>query len=223
MTLQLKTKKLFYRKWPIKVECRLAGSGMIARTGPEKFIQWCNDGSSFPYMQNRQNYNKSELVKFARTFLKFEKEELQLRGEGCHFNIFLKDTDLLSKLEKTLKPWLYSITKPESDQEFEFLLGSGPKKTICDQLPHVKYRYKVTLKENTPTETRKKFLEWLEKYNDQVRVSNSSLRWLKCEKMWVQAPFFYVQTDKHLSMVLLYLGNYIRKTDEFILKDSINS
>jgi len=223
LTLVLKTKKLYYNKWPIKVECRLNGASYIARLGPTRFIEWCDD-DSFPMgFDRRQGFDKPSLKKFANTFLEFAEDDLQVRGEGMHFNIFLKDTALLDKIEKKMSTWIFSINKPESDKEFEYLLAHSSKKVLCDNLPYEKYKFKVTLKENIPLETKAKFLEWLLKYKDQALVSKSSLDWLHHKKMWVQAPFFYVETDKHLSMVLLYLGSYVRKTQEFILKSSINS
>lgn len=223
MTQVLKTKKLFYNKWPFKIECRLKGSNYIARIGSQRFIEWLDDPNGFHFLDVKKGHDAIALKKFATIFSQFEDKDIQVRGEGYHFSVFVKDEALLKELETKLKSWVYSITRPESDQELEFLISNSAKKTLCDRLPHEKYRYKVTLKENTPLETRSKFVDWLGKYDDRVRVSNSSKLWLYGEKMWVQAPFFYVETDKHLSMVLLYLGNHIRKTEEFILKTSINT
>lgn len=223
MIRQQNTKKLFFNKWPIKVECHLGGSSWIARVGADRFIEWCN-GGGFPLNgDGRTRYDRTELLKFAKIFKPFEGRELQLRGEGRHFNIFLKDTELLDEIVKALSPWIFTVTQPESDKELEYLLSNSPKKVICDQLPYEKYKFKVTLKENTPPETRTKFLEWLQRYDDKVHVSKSSLLWLENKKHWVQAPFFYIETAKHLSMVLLYLGSNIRKTQEYILKSSINT
>lgn len=223
MIRQLKTKKLFYNKWPIKVECHLAGASWITRFGTDRFIEWCIHGELPKDFNGRVKYDRQNLIKFAKIFSQFEEKDLQIRSEGSHFNIFLKDLDLLTEIEKAITPWIVAITKPQSSKEFEFLINNSPKKTICEQLPYEKYKYKVTLKENTPPETKMKFLEWLRRYNDQVHVSNSSLQWLEHKKKWVQAPFFYVESDKHLSMVLLYLGNHVRKSQEFIIESSINS
>lgn len=223
MINQEKTKKLFYNKWPMKVECRLYGSSWIARVGTYKFMQWCEEGG-FPFNDNgRQRYNKVELIKFAKTFQQFEGKEFQLRGEGSHFNIYLKDKNLLDDIVKVMTPWLYTVIQPDSDKELEYLLTNSSKKVICKQLPYEKYKFKVTLKENTPSETKIKFLEWLRRYDDKVHVSKSSLAWLEDTRKWVQSPFFYVETEKHLSMVLLYLGSHVRKSQEFILQSSINT
>jgi hypothetical protein len=102
-------------------------------------------------------------------------------------------------------------------------MDNGPKKVLCTQYPHGKFKYKVFLDLNFETGSRLKFLEWIKKYPDNMKISTTIEKWLGGKRHWIQDPFLYVSDDKNLSMVLLYLGGNHKKVHEFILKSSINT
>jgi hypothetical protein len=227
--LQQTTKRLFYNKWPIKVECYLAGASKIARLGIKDTILWCDDLTDdvdYGYWVRRQNtpVNKIDLKKFA---VKVENilqgKECKVRCEGSHYHIFFSDTDLLDQIQKELYPWIQRITAPENKDQHRFLIANGHKKVLCSQYPHDKFRYKIYIRDRMDLDTRKKFLDWLLKYPEKCKVSGNTEAWLKGSKMWVQDPFFYVVDAKMLSMILLYLGDSVKKIQEHILKSDINT
>jgi hypothetical protein len=220
----LKTKKLYFNKWPFKVECHLKGSSKIVRYGVQYTLNWC-DGKirDFGYGIDK-DVDRDELSLFTRKTVKLlEGKNVQIRSEGSHFNIFCDDDDLLADIKTEFAPWIKTITEPESQAERDFLISSGPKKILCDEYPYGKFKYKVYIRDRVDTETRKRFLDWLKKYPENTNVANNTEKWLLGQKFYVQDPFFYVNDEKMLSMVLLYLGNYCKKTHQYILKSSINT
>ena len=224
--IQHKTpKRLFYNKWPIKVECIINGSNKIARAGVKQTLDWCNGLTEDKWTYGMyRNVDKVELGIFCRKVIgTLEGKDLQIRSEHTRFNIFCKDVDLLSAIKKEFSPWIVSITAPKNKLEYEFLLNNGHKKVLCDDFPHKQYRYKVIIAQNTNSVSKEKFLAWSKRFPEKIRIANSTELWLMHQKYYLQDPFFYVADEKTLSMVCLYLGNSCRKIQEFILKSSINT
>lgn len=221
--LQQTTNRLFYNKWPIKVECSIQGAGFLNRNGINKTIRVC-DGERSLYDLDKKHIDRVDLKKFANQVKPIiETGNVQVRSEGSHYNIFLADKQLLTSIQKNLYPWIIRITSPSTDEEYDFLMDNGHKKVLCDNLPHNKYVYRVYLKERTDKDIRYKFLKWSEKYPDTIKIAKTTIEWLQGGKFYIQSPFFYVENAKTLSMVLLFLDGNHKKIQEFILKSSINT
>lgn len=223
--LQQTTKRLFYNTWPIKVECYIRGASKVRYMGPEQTIDWC-DGKFKPLFGSDQDkkIDKLDLKKFTKKFVScLSNQEYRIRTEGSHLNIFCKDKSLLDKIQKEMFPWIQRVTAPENDDQHNFLMESGPKKILCDRYPHEIYRYRVYFRESTNIETRQKFLNWVEKLTDKTKIARNTREWFTGNKKYIQDPFMYIDDEKTLSMVLLYIGTQVKKTQEFILKTNINS
>jgi len=103
---KLKSSKLFFNKWPYKVECRQAGASRIIHSGIDSCKEWCNTGKGTPF----GHYNKTpdtvtflEFINAVEPFLD-RKEEVQIRVENCHFNLFCKDPSVLEEIDNALEP-----------------------------------------------------------------------------------------------------------------------
>lgn len=166
---------------------------------------------------------KESLVRFMDHVEPFLEKDIQIRAEGSHFNIFCRDTLLRDRMIKALNEWITDVYGPESDEELAFMMSNSSKKVVCNKLPYEQYRYKVYLKSSMPMDSRNQFLSWVLKYPDTTRVSDTSQYWLNSRKFWMQSPFMYVEDDKTLAMIGLFLGHNIKKVEEFILRSSISS
>ena len=191
-------------------------------------IDWCDgkidDDRSELWSVPRRPIDKVDLKKFAFKVAEIlENKEVKIRTEGNHYNIFCADTQLLDIIQKELYPWIQQVTSPETTEQYDFLMENGHKKVICNQFPHDKFRYRVFLRESAKQDARSNFYNWLTRYQDKVKITGNTARWMQCKLMYAQDPYFYVEDDKMLSMVLLYLGNNCKKIQEFILKSSINT
>ena len=231
---ELKTKKLFYNKWPYKIETYIRGASRVHYSGPTKTILWCQGVERIDHWENEysfwgarrnQGIDKTELAKFAKAVTPYltRKKEIQIRCEGAHLNLFTADKSIVDNIKKDLYPWIRAITAPVDDNELQFLLDNGHKKVLCNQLPYNKYKYKVFFNTSFESAQRKNFYKWIERYDDRIDFPESVERWLLSNRTYMQDPFIYIEDEKMLSMALLYVGNNVKKVQEFIPRDKINT
>lgn len=203
---RLKTNRVFYKKWTYKIHCnrvKLAGSYL----------------SDQGYLLRNQSS-----LKFNIALDKFRHEDMQLRHEGNYTSIFCNDPLLVEKLILTLSDFVLQVYEPASKAELDFFKNNSANKIICDRYPYDLYRYRINLIYQIDVDTKQKFLNWAEKQGlEKIRISNATSRWLSDTIYWTQTPFMYVSNSQVLSMVCLYLGNNIKKVEEFVLRSSINS
>ena len=217
--LKQKINKLYYGKWPFKIECVLTRSSLIIRLGPEGTRHWATHDTNTWLKSSK--HEKDCVLEFLDVVEPYLDKDLQIRTEGSHFNFFCRDRKLKDDIVKDVGKWLKAVAGPESDEELEFMLASGRKKVICNILPYGKYRYKINFRTNMPVDARPKFLEWAKKYGDSVAIADSTNRWLSGRNPYVQAPFMYVHDEKTLAMFGLFLGNNVRIVEEFILRENL--
>jgi hypothetical protein len=169
--------------------------------------------------------DKDQYLRFIKSVESFidRTDEIQIRVEGSHFNLFCKDPVVLEEIDNSLYEWVRAIRGPTSQEELEFLLSNGHKKILCDTLPYEKYKYRVYFKSRFPATNRSAFVSWADKYGDKVLVSGTSRRWLVSERHYAQDPFMYVDDDKMLSMTGMYLSGYVKKVEEFIPRSTVLS
>jgi hypothetical protein len=211
---KLKTSKLFYNKWPYKVTCNIAHARSVT-----------NNKNSYYYGYGRRisKEEEEEIEKFRIAVKSFLKKDIKYRAEYNHFNIFCDDKSLLEKISKKLKPWIEHIYGPQSDEELEYLRDNGHKKRLCDKFPFGTFEYRVYFKTNMPSTLKESFKNWITKYEGKIQCSGSTERWLNEDHRYFQAPFCYVKDGATLTMIGLFLANHIKVTEQFVLRESINT
>lgn len=210
---KLKTSKLFYNKWPYKVTCNISHARSVVT----------NYSGYYGYGRRISPEDQLEIEKFRKAVKGFLKKDIKYRAEYNHFNIFCDDKDLLKKISKKLEPWIQKIYGPQSDEELEFLRNNGHKKRVCDKFPFGKFEYRVYFKTNMPSALKESFRNWIAKYDGKIQCSGSTERWLNEEHRYFQAPFCYVENSATLTMLGLFLANHIKVTEQFVLRESINT
>jgi hypothetical protein len=223
-----KTNKLFYGRYPYKISCEVLGAYLIVREGIEETKDICNNIIK-PHLQFwydnywKKNIDKSNLSAFAKSLEPFVGKDLKFRTEGRIFDIYCLNREIFEKLEKNLSEWIREITEPNSKKELEFLTNSGPKKIVCQKLPHGKFQYRVYVRYKTDIAIRIKFKNWIDQYGDKVRLPGQTYDWFTMGNRWAWTPNFYVEDSATLSMVGIFLGNAIQKIEEFVPRSNINS
>ena len=220
---KLKSSKLFFNKWPYKVECVQVGASRVIHSGVGLCKQWCETGKGLRFgSYDLKTTDANKFLKFVNAVEPFldRKEEVQIRVENSHFNLFCKDISVLEEIDDALDQWIRKISGPTTQEELEFLLSNGHKKILCDTYPKEMYKYRVFFKSRFPADKRSAFVTWADKYGISLLISETSRRWLKGDRYYAQDPFMYVIDDKMLSMVGLYLSGYVKKTEEFILREN---
>lgn len=225
---KLSSSKLFYNKWPYKVECTIRGAVKVARYDLASLKAWCKGEKDVKYDYyfgyGDKNVNKLELLSFIQAVEPFlNRDDTQIRAENAHFNIFCKDFELLKNIHSNMHKWVRAIYGPTSEEEFNFMMDNGHKKRLCDALPKGKYKYKLFFKAKFPEDKRLAFASWASNYQDKLEVSGVSERWLRGSVMWTQSPFMYVEDDKTLSMVGMFLSGYVQKVENFIPRNTIST
>jgi hypothetical protein len=214
----LTTNKLFYKKWPYKVECLLHRVSLIKHVGPEKFAIWISRSR-----HGISDSDAAELKKFFKCVNPFLKEDLRIRAEGSHFSLFCGDKDLFNQIRKKLKRWVVKAYSPANDEELAFMLNHANKKILCDRFPKELYQYRIYVNVKMNLNSRDGFLTWTNRYGDRIDISTTTKSWLKGFNHQGVVPFLYVKDSAMLTMVLLFLGNNVKRFEEFILRASINT
>ena len=236
----LKSNKLYYNKWPYRVECYQPGSSRIIRSGKKTVDQWCKgfDSNISRYWDQMYDFNrtvsfekrtevlKANLLAFSDAvgpYLDFP--GVQIRTEGSKFNLFCKDTEILENISRDLENWITRINGPVNQEEYDYLMQTGRRRVICDQLPkNGLFRYRVYLKPKWSAEERVKFYNWAKSSNN-FHIPQGAESWLlgmpPANKWSHPNPFIYVKDEKSLTMVNLFAGSNIRKIEEFVLRNTI--
>jgi hypothetical protein len=95
---------------------------------------------------------------------------------------------------------------------------------MCDKLPHGKYQYKMFLKSRMSENQKLTFLKWSENYGDNIEIPKSTYKYLAWSNRYSENYSIYIKDQKLLMMAHLFLGENIRKTYEYVLRDTqINS
>jgi len=214
------TNRLFFKKWLYKVETQISGAGYIKRWGVEDTLGFCDETKKIGFFLKSTALDKRNLKQYITAIRPFLDKEIQLRAESNKLSFFLNDKTMYEELIKAAYPWINSVTKPASDEEATLLLEGKTSQVLCDCLPHDKFHYKIFLRYQMPAHLRLTFLEWIKNYNDAVRPSRNTLKWMSNNSPYMQDPFIHVTDKNQLLLTKLYLGQYARNTQEFVLRDS---
>ena len=225
---KLKSSKLFYNKWPYKIECSVNGANRLSHLGADATRDFCLGRASpgmatwMPRVKISQEEKRIllEFITCIEPFLKL-KNELQTRAEGRRFNIYCKDRVLLDNIYAAIEQWTVGVHGPTSEEELKFMLSNGHKKILRDVLPKDGYQYKLYLKTSWDVSKRNAFLTWADKFPETISIADGSRQWLSNNKRWAYNPFIYVKDEKTLTMVGLFASGHVKKVEEFILRENL--
>jgi len=213
------TNKLFFKKWPYKVETNAPKAHLIKEWGISRTIDICTNTWQPLWVRKQLSEDqKLKLHKYIYDSTEFLNSAGQLRFEGDTCSFYTDDYELYKKMCTEMSPWVVSITEPASEEDLK-ILQEKSRYRLCDRLPYNKYKYKVYLRERMPQNVRSNFATWLEHYSEQVKMAKNTHFWLAGKRNWIQDPFLYVVDGPNLSMITMFLGEYVKKTQEFVLRD----
>jgi hypothetical protein len=226
----LPTKKLFYNKYPYKIEFNVPHAGCLGSDRYEftfKMIEQHNKDGKIKSMFPSNVVNSivtPRFKKFATTLEQYIRQQkdldIKIRTEGNSFNLFSKDEQLIDSLVTRLSAYVDTVTKPEDVKSLEYLLKNN-RKILVIALPHGKYRYKITMRDTMSMDEKERFFKWLDR--SKYHVSSTTVRYLTGKSWYVQNPFFYAENQGDASMATLFLGTHIKHIQEYILNDTIET
>jgi hypothetical protein len=75
-----------------------------------------------------------------------------------------------------------------------------------------------------PPKVRNDLITWAEKYgNDDIYITESTRRHFKSLKYHDGTNYFYVKDSKMITLIAMAASGYIRRTDEYVVRNSINT
>lgn len=216
-----KTNKLFFGVYPYKISTRVLGANLIRIQGLNRIKNFCTS-TSYMALYKRE-IDKSKLLNFVNIFESFKDEHVKLRTEGDTANLFVKDIELYKKLQIAFSEYIVFVSEPENKKELQVLIDNK-KYIICDELPKGRFKFRAILRSKMPVNVRKNLATWLLKYADQeIHLTTANLEALQDGKQWWRDCSIYVSDDKMLTLLALASAGYLRKTEEFVLRSSINN
>jgi hypothetical protein len=213
------TNKLFYGKYPYKVKTFVKGASIIKTGGIKRIMNLClGDNGNDLIKAYHSHLDPKALYSYCESTEEFILGGVHTRFEYNWASYYLETKPEYEKLHKKLSPWVVSITEPCSDQDLKQLIHNTKNIVICDKLPYEIYQYRIYLGTAMPISLRSNFLEWSRNYGIKIKISKSTNEWLQGTKYFLQDPFMYVEDVKLLSMIKLFLGQYARRTEEFLIR-----
>lgn len=230
MIKRLHTSKLFYKKWLYKIVIECGGLGYLRRNGLDAVISLDAGNTTYTYSTwarisvQTAFANKANLIKIGsilETLLPKHKHQVRVESGSC--SIFTNSLDLIDSIETDLLEFVVQVHTPVDNKVADFL-DSNKNKIVCKELPHENYRFKVYFKNGITLnqDFRSGFLKWAEKFKDgRIHIPRGTQKLLEEDNNYCYGQYFYAKDSKIASMALLYMGNYINKTEEFVLKSEI--
>lgn len=214
------TKKLFHKKWAYKAVFSTAYAHRISRFGIEHTKNWCKSAGTTHYGLYKEvdPADFDQLGKLATLISEFAIEDTKMHGENHKLHMYFNDETMLPKMREALSEFLVEIWEPENERELQ-IMKHNTNSVLCNEYPYGIYQYKVILKSSMPLGTRKSLFEWQQKYDYTVICpSPSTLLWLDGHSLWSTSPFIYVNDNSTLMMFLLFVGEYVSRIEEYVLK-----
>ena len=211
---KLPTKRLFYGRWPYKVETLVSGANFVRNWGLSTTL-------SRIASIRRDDLDKDKLIALDSLLKSFkENKSVQSRIEHDHANFFTNSLEEVDKICTTLGSSVTAVYMPQSDRELE-MLRSSKQILIVDKYPYGKYTHKIYLKGNIDFQRKQSISKWIASLpTDEYRVSN--YRWFHSMNWW-GAPHIYFKNEKTASMLSLMVGDHIAKIEKYVLRSSINT
>lgn len=232
MLLKQKTKKLFHGRYPYKITCKIIGISALRtaitnknnlKISIEEMISLTNAN----YFNNyRSPSNKIDPMKLYHFILCAEDilkdKNIRSRIENNNIDFYVEDYQKFVDLQSKLQKFITVVTAPNNEQDLALLLGNK-KVSICNAYPYQKYQYRITFK-HMPEHSRFNFIKWLEKYeNNQIYIPESVNLYLRGLQKYCSSIYCYVEDSKTLILVSMALSGYIQRTEEYVLRSSINN
>jgi len=228
------SKKLFYGEWAYKIRLKMpTGYNQYIKT----LLRYTRDSTvesklsqltkriaeSEPYGPFVE-YSPIKLEKMCEFIRYARKNNME---KDCRFNeywqlitVYTNNSKYIDDIQEQFSEVIDYIETPANDEELK-VMQTKLNTTIVDRLPYNKYRYMCKLdfynSRHHTESTCEQFTKWAEPFGKRIKMStrwNFGNRWSVFNKFWVQ-------DQKLLHMVQLYLGNKILKTETYKLRSEL--
>ena len=228
------SKKLFYGEWAYKIRLKMpTGYNQYIKT----LLRYTRDSTveaklsqltkriaeSEPYGPFVE-YSPIKLERMCEFIRYARKNNME---KDCRFNeywqlitVYTNNAKYIDDIQEQFSEVIDYIETPANDEELK-IMQTKLNTTIVDRLPYNKYRYMCKLdfynSRHHTESTCEQFTKWAKPFGKRIKMST---RW-NFGKRWSVFNKFWVQDQKLLHMVQLYLGNKILKTETYKLRSEL--
>ena len=233
MAIKYNSKKLFYDEWAYKIRLKMpTGYNQYIKvllrytkdsTVETKLKQMTKRIAEPTYTWPVDDISQFKVEKMC-DFIRHARKKQMLKD--CRFNeywrlvtVYTNNKQHVEDIKKDFDAIIDYIEGPANREELE-IMKTKHNTTIVDRLPYNKYRYLVRLDWYTSRYAEEsvceKFSQWAKPFEKRIKITN---RW----KMGRFDSFqkFWVQDEKLLHMVQLYLGKKILKVETYKLRQEL--
>jgi hypothetical protein len=218
-----KINKLFYDLYPYKISCKAKGITLIRYKSIDNvfntFINVIPDEkypSSFTFYKDVNKFELGIFLNLSRQFI--EDKTIRKRIERNRIDFYVLTKEKYNEIMSDLARYVNSYCEPANQTELEKLL-SDKKYIFCKNLPHKKYKFKISFKD-MPLQVRNDLINWASKYNDDdIFITPSTKIHFTGTKFKYGPHYFYIKDQKMINFVSLAASGYIKRIDEYITRD----
>ena len=217
-----KTSKLFYGKYPFRIEVRINGGDVLARNRHNLDKALKNITNTWRYKDFSQN-SINELRRYSNKYSELDQTKFKQRVEGQYTKFYTENRTDHEVICRTMQDWVTDCYEPENDDDLDKLFT---KKNVVlrKRYPHGGLQFRIILKNRIPQSRKTSFLNWLENYADDIHMTELTRRYLRESSRYSEGYSIYVRNEKLLMIIGLFLGSDIKKIEEFVLRGTqINS
>ena len=139
----------------------------------------------------------------------YRKKDIKIRVENPRMQIYSNDLTFLEKLSTKIT----NCTELWSPSEEFPLLAAN---TIVLSRP-MEYEYRVTLSGRTSQE----FANWIDNNLDKIKIGKRCIEAIR-RGHYTQGLYFYVRSERYLSLLQLVIGDSIQRIDKVIYKQNVD-
>lgn len=199
--------KLFYGKYPYKVEFDLPGAHALWPTTDRNLEDIRNTTSDPKSDRLNELWQIAEIIMDNRKLMKFRIQEKK--------SIFYCEKDLAHRLID--KFWQYWKGTTEVSNQ---ALSLRENEVICKRLPHNQYQYQVHLKKDThrylDQNEREALWNFLHNNEDTMMSHRHVIGYLSGSTSYCYEGYFYAKNEKSLTMIYLLAQKAVRKVVKFV-------
>ena len=202
----LKTNRLFFKKWLYKVNLYEICADLVKSWGIPAVIKYLPDSTC------------AELADAIRQLNFTAEYEMRARFNSLAF--YTNDRNLHECLAARLARWVTYSSAPANQASADIILNGAGSITICKHYPFHKFQYKVQVKRNIPFHIKQSFTAWAVHYVDTIHIPAHTVTWLCTNSSRNGIKYMYVHDINVLTLVMLYLGNYITHYEKYEIQNA---
>ena len=209
------TPKLFYKLYPYKIQWYSHFASYFR--GDD--LAYCREVLDQHHRQLKNN-KVITIVKWRETvkipITEFYKAQKVYQTLCRQSNYKIRVEHPMLTIYSTDRRWLYNLAKDiDADEWWEPSVDLQPDVLIMGP-KMAGWEFKITLGGNVPAGC----YDWAEANLDKLKIGNKLRRFINNRQRYLSGYYFYVRSEKMLSLATIVLGGGIQRIDKIVIEDT---